>query len=235
LGYTFLSDILLLRVPIEAPLNTALQDKVSRKPTENALVSLSEAITLSACQLLDIDPRELKTGVRFLRVGGGMIADIFLFDTSSGGAGYSDLAGKNFRQIFRGARDRLEECDCDASCHKCLRHYGNWLYHTELDRYLGLDMWRYIFEGAVPEIPSVEEQRQSLDPLVKVLELEGWKTVSLPGVPVAVERDGMRRELGCHPSLVDPFTACHPLAGRALLFSRYDLERNLPGAFARVI
>jgi hypothetical protein len=67
-----------------------------------------------------------------------------------------------------------------------------------------------------------------------MLELEGWKPVSLPGVPVAVERNGTQHVLGSYPSILDPSAARHPLEGRALLFSKYEIERNLPGAFALV-
>ena len=43
-------------------LKSALHSRYQRKPIEDALVSLSEAITLAACRLLDIDPRELGNG-----------------------------------------------------------------------------------------------------------------------------------------------------------------------------
>jgi ATP-dependent helicase YprA (DUF1998 family)/Zn finger protein HypA/HybF involved in hydrogenase expression len=234
LGYTFLSDILLLRVPLQAPLNLNLQNRSLRKPIEDALVSLSDAIALAACQLLDIDPRELGNGVRFARTKEGMVADIFLFDTASGGAGYSNMAGKIFDKVFANVQTLLESCDCDTSCHKCLRHYGNRRSHADLNRYLALDMWRYVMHGTVPATPTIKEQRGTLDPLVQMLELEGWKPVSLPGVPVAVERNGTQHVLGSYPSILDPSAARHPLEGRALLFSKYEIERNLPGAFALV-
>lgn len=234
LGYTFLSDILLLRVPLQAPLNLNLNSRSLRKPIEDALVSLSDAIALAACQLLDIDPRELGNGVRFVPVRGGMAADIFLFDTASGGAGYSDMAGKIFNKVFENVRTLLEACDCDTSCHKCLRHYGNRRSHTDLNRFLALDMWRYVMHGATPAIQTDKAQRKILDPLVQMLELEGWKSVSLQGVPVEVERNGRKYILASYPSILDPSAARHPLEGRALLFSQYEIERNLPGAFALV-
>jgi len=235
LGYSFLSDILLLRIPLESPLNLALYDRFERKPLEDALVSLAEAITLAACHELDVDPRELSTGVRFLRAREGMMADIFLFDTLSGGAGYSNMAGQIFDKVFGRVREIMEECDCDWSCHKCLRYYGNRLSHADLNRYLGLDIWRYIAEGITPAIPTLEQQRRQLDPLAQMLELEGWRRNSAADIPVIVERDGVTHQLGSYPSIIDPNAAQHPLAGRALLFSRYELERNLPGAFSRVV
>lgn len=234
LGYTFLSDILLLRVPLQAPLNLNLNSRSLRKPIEDALVSLSDAIALAACHLLDIDPRELGNGVRFVPVKDGMVADIFLFDTASGGAGYSNMAGKIFDKVFANVQTLLEGCDCDSSCHKCLRHYGNRRSHPDLNRFLALDMWRYVMHGVTPAIPTDKEQRRILDPLVQMLELEGWKSVSLQGVPVEVERNGRKYVLASYPSILDPSAAQHPLEGRALLFSKYEIERNLPGAFALV-
>ena len=234
LGYTFISDIFLLRIDLRPPLNLSLHDRYARKPLEDALLSLSEAIALSACRALDIDQRELNAGTRFVKLRDGMAADIFLYDTSSGGAGYSNMAGQQFHSIFAAAREVLTACDCDSSCHKCLRHYGNRRDHQDLHRFLALDLWEYVAHGTTPPIPDIAGQREWLRPLVGMLGLAGWGATGTADIPVVVDRDGVRRTLGCYPALIDPSAAGHPLTGSAVLVSKYELEKNLPGAFVRV-
>lgn len=234
LGYTFLSDIFLLRVDVAAPVDTAIHDPFVRKPLEDALRSLAEGISLAAATALDIDPRELSSGFRFRRSSKKVAADIFLYDTSTGGAGYSNLAGRQFVSVFARAREILSSCDCSSSCHRCLRHYGNRLVHADLDRHLGLDAWRLVWEGTPPRMLGIAEQRDVLRPLVEMLSLEGWRDISKNGQPYRVKRGATEHVLGAYPTLVDPVAAGHSLYGKALLFSQYQLIRDLPGAFAMV-
>ncbi|MDE0102342.1 MAG: DEAD/DEAH box helicase [Bryobacterales bacterium] len=51
---------------------------------------------------------------------------LILYDSVPGGTGYlKDLVGTSTRliEVFRTARDRIQKCDCDDGCHRCLRAY----------------------------------------------------------------------------------------------------------------
>jgi hypothetical protein len=66
----------------------------------------------------------------------GLEAEIFLYDTLPGGAGFStQLAGRGL-ELFREALSLMKTCpeDCDASCYRCLRSFKNKFEHSLLDR-----------------------------------------------------------------------------------------------------
>lgn len=109
---------------------------------------------------LDIDPDELQSGMRTYRGDGVPYAEVFLCDKLENGAGYCRYLGQPnvFAELLQHAKPderpnglesvaskwldvrHLEECD--TSCNKCLRDYGNMPYHGLLDWRLALDMAR---------------------------------------------------------------------------------------------
>lgn len=235
LGYNFLTDVLLLRVPLRAPLISSLSNAVLRRPLEDALSSLATSISMAAAHLLDIDIRELNSGHRFIKnKNGETFAEVFLYDALAGGAGYASQAASRIKDVCSSASDLLSNCNCQSSCDKCLRHYGNRLDHESLDRFLALDLLRYIQTGEVPKIGSLESQREMLKPLKGVLELEGWKVLSGSSVAMTASIDGQSYRLAAIPTLLDPDQIAAQFEKDTLLFSNYDLNRDLPGAFSRV-
>ncbi|MGH9429335.1 MAG: DUF1998 domain-containing protein, partial [Terriglobia bacterium] len=140
LGYSFTSDILLFRIPLKSPLRFDARERRARQPMADALQSLCEAIVLGIGHTLDIDIREVNAGYRFVRLGEANHADIFVYDTLSGGAGYAVQAMDCFTDVFRAAEEMLTSCTCSASCDRCLRNYGNRFIHSSLDRFLALDL-----------------------------------------------------------------------------------------------
>ena len=102
LGYQFNTDVLLLRTTLSAPFLHDLSDSLAFGALRDALNSLSNGLALTAAGELDIDTRELQCGIRLQRVASGeSIADLYLYDTLAGGAGYSSLIGRNFAAISR--------------------------------------------------------------------------------------------------------------------------------------
>ena len=178
LGHQFRTDILLLRVLFRTPLDFS--------PTQpwlfDALGTLAEAIALGASLHLDIDPGELSAGFRLLPSLGDEkgLAELFLYDTASGGAGYAYEAGEELAAVLDRTEDLLRDCPagCERSCTKCLRHYGNRFLHARLDRRLGLQLLRYARYGEVPAIATSARQVQTLTPLARFLELEGWQVLT---------------------------------------------------------
>jgi len=235
LGYNFLTDVMLLRVPLRAPLITDLSNTALRRPLEDALSSLATSISTAAAHLLDIDIRELNSGYRFIRnKNGDTFAEVFLYDALAGGAGYASQAATGIKEVCSNASELLSSCNCQASCDKCLRHYGNRLVHESLDRFLALDLLHYVQTGEVPQIASVEKQREIMKPLKGVLELEGWKVLPSGASAMTASIDDRSYRLAAIPTLLDPSKMASQFEKGTLLFSSYDINRDLPGAFTRV-
>ena len=90
----------------------------------------SEALTKAACRLLELDPNELQAEYRpALTDAGrrGQEAEIYLYDTLSGGAGFARRVGELGLAVFEEALRILEACPerCDRSCYRCWRSYKN--------------------------------------------------------------------------------------------------------------
>lgn len=232
LGYSFNSDTLILRIPLGDALRFDPVDRTERAPISDAMQSLAEAIVLGIGRELDIDIREINAGFRFLPVGNENSADIFIYDTLSGGAGYATQAGEVMDSVMARVENLLTGCDCSSSCDKCLRHYGNRFHHATLDRVLALDLLRFIRDGVLPANPSVEEQHNALRPLIDMLELAGWQVTHIHSAPATVIRnDGKTVDLYSYPSLVRPEHYGFVKAGTKAAFSPYELSKDLPGAY----
>lgn len=235
LGYNFRSDILLFRIQLTSPFILNISQPLERKPLEDALTSLADAILLSTSHVLDVDVRELNAGFRFLSIASEEFVDLFIYDTLAGGAGYAHMAASQFLNVISQAETLLDNCVCQSSCDKCLRHYGNRSYHANLDRFLALDLLRYIKTGIAPQIKTISEQTAELSQLEKMLELAGW-TVTHDDVinPTKAKLGDKEFLIATYPALTNPKALPHPLLEKAILISSYELKRDLPGAFIRV-
>lgn len=234
LGYSFSSDVLLFRMPIVQPFRFDPLEKRARQPLTDALQSLCEALVLAVGHVVDIDIREINAGYRPVRYGDHQFADIFLYDTLSGGAGYATQAGKVFSDVFAEAEVLLRQCDCHSSCDKCLRHYGNRFHHDSLDRFLALDLVRFIKEGCSPEPFGRSRQQEELKPLALMLKLAGWQISDEGEAPVTATQSGRSVALWSYPSLVGPKALGFVESASAFAFSPYELSRDLPGAFTEI-
>jgi hypothetical protein len=253
LGTTFQSDLLLLRLGLSAPLATNIRASASRGAIEDALRSLSEGLVLAASKHLDIDASEFSSGFRILpgTENDALVADLYLFDTLAGGAGYADQAGRTIRDILTRTLSELEGCPagCDRSCYNCLRHYGNQYWHESLDRHLAAALLRYALFGSLPSTDDLATQTDRLIPLRRMLDLEGFlceSGVSVDGtvVPLLVQREGRRVAVAAYSGLLDrdDATFVHPLYDAldsrddidVRLANEYLLSRNLPAVYEQV-
>lgn len=253
LGHGFRTDLLVARIDFSSPMAFN-----ARHPwLHDSLRAVAEALALAASRQLDIDPGELSAGFRLMPpvieedYSAKGNADIFLYDTASGGAGYAAEAGAMLPQVLQGALSLLEGCpaQCERSCTKCLRHYGNRYWHEALDRHLGAQLLGYLYYGRAPVIASSELQRRQLVGLQRYLELEGWETdagVSLGGaeVPLVVREpeSGKRVAIGTYPAMLDEDDEIdHPLrrvvggGTRVVLLRDYMVVRDLPAAFEAML
>jgi hypothetical protein len=242
LGHEFLTDILLLRLEFQAGMDFSPQQPW----LYDALSTCAEAMALGASLGLSIDPGELSSGFRLVPASGNGIgaAEIYLFDTASGGAGYAFEVGLHLEEMLRHVESLLITCPggCERSCAKCMRHYGNRFLHPRLDRRLGLQLLRYARLGEKPAITPLEAQRKTLAPLARFLELEGW-LVKGTDVPLLAlpNGGGAGVAIGTYPSLLAQEEARkrHFLSGhtelKVVLLPDYLVEQDLPSAFQEVL
>lgn len=236
LGYGFSSDVLVVRISLSDPLRFDPVLATERTPIANALQSLAEAIVLGISQELDIDIREVSAGYRFVRQASEHYADLFVYDTLSGGAGYATQAGNVFDSVMSRAEALLSRCTCSASCDKCLRHYANRFHHSILDRNLALDLLRFVRDGAIPTEPSLDMQRSALEPLLGMLQLAGWTVIQgAERAPFSLTRDSRVVELFSFPSLVTTSHYGYVQRPDKFAFSPFELSRDLPGAFGVIV
>ena len=257
LGTDFISDVLLVSIGVEQPLTL----RPGLLPTNVALRTISEALTIAACRLLDLDPNELQAEYRpALTEAGrqGLEAEIYLYDTLPGGAGFAQRVGELGVSVFEEALRVLEACpeDCDRSCYRCLRSYKNKFEHDLLDRHVGASLLRFLVYGTVPAVdPRRTESSTAL--LFEDLCRQGIEGVTvemnypmtLPGrgsinVPIHIERsDGSELVVG----LTEPLTRdtpANPVLGdlrqslpsiQVELCDETVVSRNLPAATSQLI
>src|SRR3546814_5578092 len=59
-----------------------------------------------------IEPREVSAGYRFGNDGVSEFADIFIYDTLAGGAGYALQTGESFAKVFDMAKTQIGRASC---------------------------------------------------------------------------------------------------------------------------
>lgn len=234
LGYEFRTDVFLLEIPLRAPFVYSLADEQGQPALRAACLSLANALALTGSSVLGIDQRELQPGYRIRRGdGGNALVEIYLYDTLTGGAGYSKLVGENVAEIFKQSLLELDCCDCDSSCTKCLRTYQNRFNHSALDRHLAMQLGLYFRDDTVPAIASLSVQRQVIKQLVEILKLEGWSFTNDEAVGLVATKGNVKKSLAVRPSLraveSDP-----PRWDDHIVFTEYELAKDLPACLLKV-
>jgi ATP-dependent helicase YprA (DUF1998 family) len=257
LGTDFITDVLLISLAVEAPA-VLLPGLIA---TDVALRTLCEALAKAACTKLELEPSELQAEYRAaLTAQGrdGKEAEIYLYDTLPGGAGFAQRVGGLGLAVFEEALEILENCPdhCDRSCYRCLRSYKNKFEHDLLDRQLGASLLRFLLTGAEPKLEGARIQ-QATDVLCQDLERQGLEgltiernvIVRVPGMddklaPILVTgKDGMRLVV----ALYGPLTPDEPhdeglrelrdvsANPRLHLVDELVVRKNLPRATADLI
>jgi ATP-dependent helicase YprA (DUF1998 family) len=234
LGYEFRTDVLLLRTPLASPFLFDLNSRATWPPLKASLNSLAHALALTAASELDVDPRELECGYRLQRTAsGGAFADVYIYDTLAGGAGYAKLIGDNFDAVFGEVQKRLRECDCDASCTKCLRTYTNRMSHEALDRRLAADMAEYFRTSEAPTLLGQPDQVKLLEPVRSALELTGWACEEDADRGLRLVKDGRVEQLCATPSLMDPAIGQQRYPN-AHIFTAFELQNDFPSCIGNL-
>ncbi len=152
-GTDFITDVVLMSIRVQAPLSL----RPGLLSTDIALRTVCEATTSAACDLLKLEPAELQAEYRPALTEAGQIgqeAEIYIYDTLSGGAGFSRHVNELGDKLFGRALKILDDCpqDCDRSCYRCLRSYKNKFEHDQLDRFLGATLLQYMLDGGEPAL-----------------------------------------------------------------------------------
>lgn len=189
LGTDFITDIALFSIHVSLPLNL----RPGHTPTVVALRTVSEALATAACRLLEIEPGEIMAEFRpALTPGGkaGLEAEIFLYDTLSGGAGFSSQLANHGFDLIELALNLMEDCpeNCDASCYRCLRSFKNKFEHAFLDRHVGSELLRYLLSGVHSEF-NQERLRASTKLLFHDLQRQSREDIQI-GLDVAISVRG---------------------------------------------
>jgi Domain of unknown function (DUF1998) len=220
LGTDFITDIALFSMDVELPLRL----RPGQYPTAVALRTVSEALAKAASQILEIEPGELMAEYRpSLTPEGrdGLKAEVFLYDTLPGGAGFSSQLVERGTELFQRALRLVKTCpeNCDTSCYRCLRSFKNKFEHGLLDRHVAAELLEYLLTGTLPEFDA-ERLKNSTDLLYRDLlrqgdgstDLKASVRVSVAGakdteIPIlAVTKSGKRFAI----SLSGPLTVDHP-------------------------
>ncbi len=155
------TDILRLRpAVIPAGLRLGPPLPTNPRPAESSLharaafYSWGHLLRLAACDLLDVESRELDVGVRPVRSSEGEPTyEVVLMDTLENGSGYCRHLSEpaplrallaSVADLDRGWAAKIAGGDhasrCDGSCYDCLRDYSNADLHAVLDWRLALDL-----------------------------------------------------------------------------------------------
>lgn len=256
LGTDFISDVLLISIGVDSPITLM----PSLLATDVALRTISEAITKAACERLELEANELQAEYRpaLTTLGrDGLEAEIYLYDTLPGGAGFSQRVGRLGLGVFEDALRILESCPdaCDRSCYRCLRSYKNKFEHDLLDRQLGASLLRFVLAGAAPVLDAgrlegstdllfQDLERHSVDGL----SLERNRPLSIPGLnkvvaPIFADHSGAQFAIGLHGPLtpgepseeglreLKEFSAALPV----ILIDELVVRRNLPSATSSIL
>ena len=250
LGNEFKSDLMILRIngtkPLELNPNPGL---AAFAAMQHAMRTVAEALALAAGLRMQLDPAEFSSGFRVFpsKDPSTILGEIYLFDTLSGGAGYSNVIGEELHDVLtKEVAAILGQCDCVRSCYDCLRHYGNQFYHSELDRHLGRALIDYALTGQLPRLDDWSAQTKALQPLEQMLSLAGCKTKhggKERGIPVPLMVTGKQGNVAvgtCHGLYSNDSRVDHPLMTAGVgapvrILNEFLLTRNLPAVVRDIL
>jgi very-short-patch-repair endonuclease len=170
LGYQFETDVLAASIPAEPVASAA-----SAMFDEALLRTVAEALLVGATERLEVEPGEVGAFVR--RAGSGRIqAQVILYETVPGGAGYLEEMARELPQVAHAAYDRLFGHVCRRACYRCLKRYGNQRWHGAFDKERVRDLLFHLAQeppldgrpgtagdGAEILAATLEERRQEVE------------------------------------------------------------------------
>jgi len=152
----------------------------------------------------------------------GLKAEIFLYDTLPGGAGFASQLVHHGTELLARALQIVWTCpeNCDASCYRCLRSFKNKFEHALLDRHVAADLLEYLITGALPEFDPQRLQKSTsrlYNDLVRQddrtfgfqpnvpIDIPGLGSIELP--ILAIREDGKRFAIALSGPLTNDYAA----------------------------
>lgn len=154
LGTRFISDVSLFRFHLGQGVQLLPGSNLARI----SLTTVAQALAIVAADMLEIDRANIGAEFRAAQTSkgsGGSEVDVYLYDTTPGGAGFVKAAVADTNSLIEKAVGLLSSCSCESSCYQCLRSYGNRFLHQDLDRELGASLLLHVLN---------RQQRPLLDP-----------------------------------------------------------------------
>ncbi|MBD3237212.1 MAG: DUF1998 domain-containing protein, partial [Candidatus Eisenbacteria bacterium] len=130
LAHEFETDVLHLtweRMP-------ELTGEAAKDGTEGFFVSLKAALIQAANSVVHAEEGEVGGFLCKREEEGDLRWDLILYDRVPGGAGYVRSVADQFDDVLKAARERLDNCECERSCYRCLRTYSNQPDHYQLNK-----------------------------------------------------------------------------------------------------
>jgi len=187
---------------------------------------------MGASRALGIEDDELEGGFRtrsaeHADIDARGVIEVFLFDTTAGGAGFSSRVWEEFDAVCAEARSILESCSCDTACHNCLRRYQNRHLHDSLNRHEGLALLDYAQTGTPPTLRP-DKTQSLIKQLERALELKE-EDVALRAIDDdkwEIEIDGTTMTFGIRSSLRRSRAPTSAMYDED--YSDYELSQRLP-------
>ncbi len=187
-------------------------------------LTLAEALKFGVRESMQAGQRDLGS---FERLRGGAPYSIVIYDTMPGGTGYIPKlfadGGEGLKVAAATALQRLEDCDCSGSCHRCLREFWNQRFHERLNRFEVIGVLRRLAEGHATQALDPENEK-----LESFLESEFFARLRAAGLPTPTLQ--VVRQLG--GALIQRVGAEWRPAGSALerrgIITRVDAEYRDP-------
>jgi len=159
LGHKFFSEVILLGADLPDNLDAPFHN-----PSGKAVwFSFGTLLANAAAIVLQVDPGELKVGVRAVQRAPKRIhGEVFIYDDVPGGAGYARAVANNLDEILHKALELGQSCsnpECPGACYHCMFDYRNQVYHPLLDRRLGAAVLEFLLLGRVPTLTTLQSER----------------------------------------------------------------------------
>jgi hypothetical protein len=254
LGTDFITDVLLISLKVDNPVTL----RPGLLATQVALRTICEAIAKAARIGMELEAGELQAEFRPALTPNGRLgveAELYLYDTLPGGAGFVRRVGELGLTLFKKALEILTECDCEYSCYRCLRSYQNKFEHYLLDRHLGSDLLQFLLFNSLPT--SIENRIiASTDLLFEDLARQDYPGIVIGRttrlsvkelgdclVPItALYSDGKTFAIGVHHALTPDHSADPSLnelkefsSIPVVLVDELVIRKNLPWATSKLL